>query len=182
MEKQSKKPRLSKQLLRVAPLILVIGLAALHVYQLQELRGLRARVHTLEYARGQELSEEAKYANESVDYEVLSQSQKTIRVEDPSSYTMDMTEPTYITKNVNVYKVKVTNNTSWTYDFTDGDIRGKTASGSLIAPESNYTVHPEDRQGPDSLSLAPGGTGEIYVYISADQQVSELYYPNKAGI
>ncbi len=182
MEKSTKKVPISKKLVALAPLALIAVLVGLHVYQLQELRGLRARVHTLEYARGEQLAQETQYANEKVDYEILSTTQKTVRVEDPNSYKMDQPEIKYVEKKVNVYKVKVTNNTSWTYDFVDGDIRGKTASGSLVAPESNFAVHPDDRQGPESLSLAPGGSGEVYVYIPADQAITELYYSNSSQI
>ncbi len=178
MRKRTKKLLKSKHLRIAIPLLLIAGLVALHVYQLQELRGLRTRVHTLEYANNEQQAEEAKYAEEKVDYEVVSKEPKSLRVEDMSAYSMTQTEPTYVNKKVIVYRVKVTNNTSWTYDYSEDQIRGKTATGGLVASEGNYMVHPDDRQGPEYLSLAPGGVGEIYVYISAEQNIVDLYYPN----
>jgi hypothetical protein len=179
MAKPQKKLNISFRPATAASVILVLAIVGLHIYQLQEIRGLRARVHSLEYARGEQLAEEEKYSQEKVDYEVLEKSQATIRVEEyDGSYDMERAEPRYVEKQVNVYKVKVTNNTSWTYEFMDGDIRGKTANGSLVSPESMYSVHPDDKRGPEALSLAPGGVGEVYVYLSNSQEIVELYYPN----
>lgn len=168
----------------IALLVLALVFVGIEVYQLQELRGLRARVHSLEAAQAEQTSAEQASAAEKVNYEILGKTEKTVRVEDYSNYEQQgtATTPTYVAQKVTEYHIKVTNNTSWTYDYAEGDIRGKTASGNLIAPVSFYSIHPDDKQGPETVSLVPGGYAEIYVYIPTNQPIVDLYYSSFSDV
>ena len=160
--------------------IFIISVVGLTIYELQELRGLRARVHTIEYngneAQNQLDAQDLAYQNEKVDYEVISKTTADVRVQDTESYNENNEEPKYETKKVYIYKMKVTNNTTFAYEYAEGDVKGKTKSGSLISPVAAYSIHPADRRGKDSLNLAPKGSAVVYVYIPADEEIVELYY------
>ncbi len=180
-----KKINISKRkALMIGSVVLVISFIGVTIYELQELKGLRARVHSLEYANGEEarIAEEENQANQAyedqkINYEVLSKEEAELRVEKELANTMDAPEQTeYETKKVLIYKLKVTNNTTEAYDYTEGDVKGKTKSGSLVAPISGYSIHPDDQKGKDSISLAPGGSAEVYVYFDTDEEIVDLYY------
>jgi hypothetical protein len=176
-----KKINISKRkALIIGSVALVIAFVGVTVYELQELKGLRARVHSLEYAKGEEAriaeEENQAYEEQKINYEVISKETADLRVE-KEVVSMDASDQIeYETKKVLVYKLKVTNNTSDAYDYTEGDVKGKTKAGSLVAPISGYTVHPDDQKGKDTVSLAPGGSAEVYVYILADEEIVDLYY------
>lgn len=172
-------------------IILVIAAVGLAVYGLFELQGLRARVHTLEYAKGDEARQQAEQqaaleqqiAAEKIDYKVLSKTTKTVRVTEDyyGGEYGEASEPTYKEKEVIEYRVKITNNTTYVYDGYS-DIRGKTKNGTLVNPLDYYTIHEDDRKGAASVSLAPGGSDEIYLYMPADKNIEDLYFGYSGGV
>lgn len=165
-----------RQVVMLLILLLVGAAIGIHIYELQELRGLRARVHTLEYKNGEEYAYYDETSDEKVDYEVLSKTTKNVRVEDLDNYKEETDETTYTTEKMYIYHIRITNNTSYAYEYTESDFRGKTKTGSLIYTTSLYGIHPDDRMGKDSFGLAPGGSQEVYVYIPADEEIVDLYF------
>lgn len=164
--------------------IFVVATIGFTIYELFELQGLRARVHTLEYQRGvdqAEIEEQNKaLESEKIDYKEVSKVNESVRIQAGADYYNQEGYPipaTYDTKEVVVYKVKITNNTSYAYDFTEEQIRGKTKSGSLVDPVYRDLIHPDDLKGKDdTLALAPGGSAETYVYFLKSDQVQELFF------
>ncbi len=161
--------------------ILGIALVGVLIYTLFELRGLRARVHTVEYSRGEELSQlgqqNESFESEKVDLQILSKSSAVVQVEDMDAniQLQPYQDLVYKPQKVQVYKVKITNNTSVPYDYSDVDIRGKTEAGTLVNSISFLSVHPSDRKGNDTLGLAPGGSGTVTIYFPADEEIISLY-------
>jgi hypothetical protein len=174
-----------KRLAAVAAVLVIAGFVGVTIYEQFELRGLRARMHTLENNVNDLGMVYDGTADESkVDYEEISKESATVRVVDlgDMNYKYDeSTEQTYKSQKVLVYKLKITNDIGWQYDYSEGQIKGKTASGQLIDPLFASDIHPDDLKGSVTLSLAPGGQGEIYVYLPADKGITGLYYTDFGG-
>lgn len=159
-----------------------LGFVGLTAYEINELKNLRSRVGTIESkdreAEAFQAEQEEAYENEKINYEIISKSEQEVRVEKAEPYYKDAssTAISYEAKKMIVYKVKVTNSTTWDYDYSEGVIRGKTSSGSLVAPQSWYQIHPDDRQGAETLSLAPGGVGEVYIYLPYSEDITDLHF------
>ena len=173
-----------KQLVAVAVVLVILGFVGVTVYEQFELRGLRARVHTLENSMN-DLGMVYDGATDDllVNYEQISKESATVRVLDTGAYNKydDSSEQTYKSRQVLVYKLKITNSTDWQYDYSEGQVKGKTASGQLVEPLFVSDIHPDDQKGSGTLSLAPGGQGEVYVYLPADKGITELYYTDFNG-
>lgn len=164
---------------RVLIVLALVGLVGLSTYQLFELRGLRARVHTLESSGYSSWAYENAYieanGDNEVQYDEVSRTTETLRViKDYAVYTEDEVE--YEEKELLVFQVEITNNMDWVYDYSDYNVRGKTAEGQLISGIGQYNIHEEDRKGLDSFSLSPGGKATVYIYFETDQGIEELYF------
>lgn len=169
-----------RKVLKIVLTLVIIALAGLGFYELRnQFNDINSRIGVLEDTiNPTESTGEATQQSTDVEYKVLSRTEGNVRIEKEQSYGPNQAEPpkVYETKKYYIYKLKVTNNRSDAYDFSSSDVKGKTEAGTLINA-IDYGIHPDDLKGKKtSVSLAPKGTAEVYVFIPAEEEVIDLYF------
>lgn len=111
-----------------------------------------------------------------IKYEVLSQQDREVRVQDTDAYSLKMPadgEIPYKSVKVKEVKLKMTNNSDMVVNFDGYSLNAQTKDGKLFQP---VIIHPDDQAGETSFGLAPGGTSEGYIYLSLDKgEIVALY-------
>lgn len=181
---QKIKSKLNNKPAKIAAAVILLALVGLGIYELQQkYDSVMDRISNVESEVNQ-LNSEATFAdgtpinNDDLSYQELSKTTESLRIENDT--TGPDQDTTYESKQYFVYKLRVTNKSSSPQTFMASNVRGKTKSGTLVDAR-DYGIHPDslkDRR--TTVSLAPGGSAEVYVFIPSSEGEVELYFqPNE---
>lgn len=164
-----RKPKNLKQALPLIALLLALVAAAGLVFFYFQIKGLKSRASSLESKVVYKIDEDEAGR---IDYQVISQSAKDLRVEKEQDYHGEY-KPEYEIKKVRIIRVKISNNTEYLHFHDSFSLSGVNKDGLLI---DSIAVHPDDTEGKTYFGIAPGGSYETEIYIADDgQEIKSLY-------